>query len=84
MWMKSAIDYDMNYSGAVKGSFARSGAIREINSQAELELGHPLSPDEEVQLFHKYSPQLICIQVLSVYPPTTHHHHKLLDLFQGT
>ena len=44
----------MNFSRAVKGSFTRSGVIREIDSQAELELGRSLTDDEKSKLFSKF------------------------------
>ena len=47
----------MNFSRAVKGSLTRSGVIKEVDSQAELELGHPLTRVEKAKLFHKFSPQ---------------------------
>ena len=49
----------MNYSDAVKGALTRSGAVREIISQSELEFGCRLSPEDEVKLFSKFSPQFI-------------------------
>ena len=47
----------MNFSRAVKGSLTRSGAIREVDSEAELELGHSLTVAEKANLFNKFSPQ---------------------------
>ena len=56
----------MNYSHAVKGALTRSGATREISSQFELEFGRLLSPEEEVKLFGKFSPQLILNRIQKV------------------
>ena len=47
-------NFKMNFSRAVKGSFTRSGVIREIDSQAELELGRSLTDDEKSKLFAKF------------------------------
>ena len=47
----------MNFSRAVKGSHTRSGSIREVESEAELELGHPLTGAEKAILFNKFSAQ---------------------------
>ena len=49
----------MNYSRAVKGSLTQSGAMREIASQAELELGRQLTNEEELTIFQRFSPQAI-------------------------
>ena len=57
----------MNYSRALKGSLTRSGAIREIFSQAELELGHPLTKEEEKKLFSNLAPQNILDRIQKVY-----------------
>ena len=57
----------MNYSRALKGSLTRSGAIREIFSQAELELGHPLTKEEENKLFSNLAPQNILDRIQKVY-----------------
>jgi hypothetical protein len=56
----------MNYSRALKGSLTRSGAINEISSQAELELGHPLTKDEESIIFGRFSPQNILERIKKV------------------
>ena len=56
----------MNYSNAVKGALTRSGAVREIISQSELEFGRPFSPEEEVKLFAKFSPQFILNRIQKV------------------
>ena len=56
----------MNYSNAVKGALTRSGAVREIISQSELEFGCRLSPEDEVKLFSKFSPQFILNRIQKV------------------
>ena len=56
----------MNYSRALKGSLTRSGAAKEIFSQAELELGRPLSKEEEQKLFSNSSPQQILDRIQKV------------------
>jgi hypothetical protein len=57
----------MNYSRALKGSLTRSGAIKEIFSQAELELDHPLTKEEEKNLYSKLSSQHILDRIQKVY-----------------
>ena len=56
----------MYYSRAVKGSLTRSGAAREIASQAEVELGRPLTNEEELNLFQRFSPQAIIDRIEKV------------------
>ena len=56
----------MNYSLAVKGSLTRSGAVREIASQAEVELGRRLTDEEELNLFQRFSPQTIVNKIEKV------------------
>ena len=56
----------MNYSRALKGSRTRSGAISEIQSQAELELCRPLSSAEETTLLRKFAPQNILDRIHKV------------------
>ena len=56
----------MNYSRAVKGSWATSGATREIASQAEVELGRELTNEEEMNLFQKMSPQTLLYRIEKV------------------
>ena len=41
------------------GSLTQSGAVREIASQAELELGRQLTTEEELNIFQRFSPQAI-------------------------
>jgi hypothetical protein len=57
----------MNYSRALKGSLTRSGAAKEIFSQAELELGRPLTKEEEKHLFSNLAPQNILERIQKVY-----------------
>ena len=57
----------MSYSRALKGSLTRSGAAKEIFSQAELELGHPLTKEEEKKLFSNLAPQNILDRIQKVY-----------------
>ena len=56
----------MYYSRAVKGSLTRSGAAREIASQAEVELGRRLTNEEELNLFQRFSPQAIIDRIEKV------------------
>ena len=56
----------MNYSRALKGSLTRSGVLREVMSQAELELGHSLSKDEMTSLLRMFSPQTILDRIKKV------------------
>ena len=56
----------MNYSMAVKGSGAISGATREISSQAEVELGRELTNEEEINLFQMMSPQTLLHRIEKV------------------
>ena len=56
----------MNYSLAVKGSGAISGATRAIASQAEVELGRELTNEEEMNLFQKMSPQTLLQRIEKV------------------
>ena len=56
----------MDFSRAVKGSFTRSGVIRGVDSQAELELGHPLTGVEKANLFNKFSPQNVLDKIEKV------------------
>ena len=56
----------MNFSRAVKRPLTRSGAIRDIYSQSELELGRPLTKIEEANLLSKFSPQTILERVQKV------------------
>ena len=55
-----------NYTRAVKGSLTRSGAVREIASQAELELRRPLNCLEEESLLKRFSPQTILDKIEQV------------------
>ena len=41
----------MNFAQAVQGKLTRSGAIRDIQSQAEIELGRKLNPEEATSLW---------------------------------
>ena len=50
-------DTNMNYSSAVKGRLTRSSVISYVSSQSELELGRPLSKEEEVNLFERFAAQ---------------------------
>ena len=56
----------MYYSRAVKGSLTRSGAAREIASQAEVELGRRLTNEEEFNLFQRFSHQAIIDRIEKV------------------
>ena len=56
----------MYYSRAVKGSLTRSGAAREIASQAEVELGRRLTNEEELHLFQRFSHQAIIDRIEKV------------------
>ena len=56
----------MNFSRAGKGSWAISGATREIATQAELELGRELTNEEEMNLFQKLSPQTLLHRIEKV------------------
>ena len=56
----------MNFSRAIKGSFTRSGVIREIDSQAELEFGRLLTEDEKSKLFAKLSSNQILDRIEKV------------------
>ena len=47
----------MSYSQALKGALTRSGAIREIDSQAELEFGRKLTDNEKTIMFRRFPPQ---------------------------
>ena len=57
---------EMNYSRALKGSMSCSGAMNKIFSQAELELGHPLTKDEESMIFGRFSPENILERIEKV------------------
>ena len=57
----------MNYSRALKGKVTRSSAIREITSQSELELGRPLSLEEETKILSKFSPVIIQERIQKVF-----------------
>ena len=56
----------MDYSRALKGPLSRSRVITEIRLQAELELGHSLTKEEETQLFRNFSPQIIFDRIQKV------------------
>ena len=56
----------MNYSRALKGSLTRSGAVQEIASQAEVELGRRLTTEEDLNLFKRFSPQTIVNKIEKV------------------
>ena len=56
----------MDYSRAVKGPMSRSRVLTEIRLQAELELGHSLTKEEETKLFRKFSPQVIYDRIQKV------------------
>ena len=56
----------MDYSSAVKGALSRSRVITEVRLQAELELGHALTEEEEIKLFRKFSPQVIFDRIQKV------------------
>ena len=60
------LESKLNFSRAVKGSLTRSGAIREIASQAELELRRPLTSVEEEMLLKWLSPQDILDRIHQV------------------
>ena len=47
----------MNYAKATKGTIPHSSVLWEISSQAELELGHQLTKDEQETLFTLFPPQ---------------------------
>ena len=57
----------MSYANAVKGKVTRSSAIREITSQSELELGRPLSLEEESKILSKFSPHIIQERIQKVF-----------------
>ena len=56
----------MNYAHAVKRKVTRTSAIREITSQSKLELGRPLSFEEEAKLLSTFSPQIIQARIQKV------------------
>ena len=58
----------MNYSQAVKGKFTRSGAIKEVQVQSEMELGRSLTLEEATKLFQKFSPSLVIDRIKEVCP----------------
>ena len=60
----------MNFSHAVKGISTRGGAVREIDSQSEIELGRYLTSSEKSTLFNKFPPKIVLTrieQVLNLY-----------------
>ena len=56
----------MNFSGAVQGTLSNAGAMREIRSQSELELGRCLMQEEETNLFGKFAPKTILSRIQKV------------------
>ena len=65
--LKIVFLFEMNYSRALKGKVTRSSAIREITSQSELELGRPLSLEEETKILSKFSPVIIQERIQKVF-----------------
>jgi hypothetical protein len=57
----------MNFSHAVKGPLTRSGILREVDSQSEIELGRHLDPAEKTSLFSKFSPQDVLNRIQQVF-----------------
>ena len=56
----------MSYSQVVRGVLTRSGAIKEIDSQAELELGRPLTDGEKASIFSRLNPQNVVERIVKV------------------
>ena len=56
----------MSYSQVVRGVLTRSGAIKEIDSQAELELGRPLTGVEKTSIFNRFNPQNVVERIKKV------------------
>ena len=56
----------MSYSQALKGALTRSGAIREIDSQAELEFGRKLTDNEKTIMFQRFPPQDVLNRIQKV------------------
>ena len=49
----------MNFARAVKGVLTRSRAVKEIDSQLELELGRPMTKTEEANLYERFPPYIL-------------------------
>ena len=58
----------INFSQGGQGKFTRSGAIKEIQVQSEIELGRSLTLDEATKLFRKFSPSLVIDRIKEVCP----------------
>ena len=56
----------MNYAKATKRTIPHSAVLWEINSQAELELGHRLTQDEQETLFTLFPPKIISERIHKV------------------
>ena len=57
----------MSYANATKRAPSRATALREIDSQAELELGHQLTKQEKDRLFRIRSPHEVLERIHKVY-----------------
>ena len=56
----------MNFSRAVKGTFTRGGAVKEIDSQSRTELGRDLTHSERTTLFARFPPELVLSRIEKV------------------
>ena len=56
----------MNFSHAVKRTLTRGGAVQEIYSQSETELGRDLTHSERTTLFARFSPELVLSRIEKV------------------